>query len=57
MNEGLTIFLVVAGYFVAGFTLLGICALIVNHTYPQSKYNNQVNRQDNITTNKFNKAA
>ena len=55
MNEGLIILLVVAGYFVAGFALLGICSLIVEYTYSQSKYNNQ-NKQA-ITTNKFNRVA
>jgi len=31
MNESLTIFLVVAVYFVAGFALLGICSLIIEY--------------------------
>lgn len=58
MNEFLTILLVVAVYFVVGFTLLGICVLIVNYTYPQPKYNNYHNNQQTITTtNKFNRAA
>jgi hypothetical protein len=59
MSQFLTILLVVAVYFTAGFMLLGICALIVNHTYlQQSKYNNHNNNQQTITTtNKFNRAA
>lgn len=56
MNEFLTIFLVVATYFVAGFALLGICTLMVSYIYSQqSKYNN--NRQDITNTNRFNRTA
>ena len=58
MSQFLTILLVVAVYFTAGFMLLGICALIVNHTYPQqSKYNNHNSQQVITNTNKFNKVA
>ena len=40
MNEGLIIFLVVAGYFVAGFALLGICNLIVEYICSRHATNN-----------------
>lgn len=40
MNEGLTIFLVVAGYFVAGFALLGICSLTVEYICSKHVDNN-----------------